>query len=72
VRFSPDGQKADVLLPLYLTRDHFQRALPALAKSLAVLAPEHAARNRGTPPPEAWLEVGPGEPRGCCCCCCCR
>jgi hypothetical protein len=48
----------DVVLPLHLTAEHFSRALPALAKALAVLAPEHTSGGRKAPRPEAWLEVG--------------
>ena len=52
-------EKFDALLPLYLTADHFNRALPHLEPLLRQLAPEHVPRGGGISPPEAWLEVLP-------------
>lgn len=51
--------KFDALLPLYLTADHFNSALPHMAGLLPLLAPEAVGRGGAAPPPEAWLEVLP-------------
>lgn len=50
-------EKFEALLPLYITADHFNRALPLLKSLLRQLAPEHVPRGGGCPPPETWLEV---------------
>lgn len=51
--------KFDALLPLYLTADHFNRALPHMAHLLPLLAPELVGRGGSPPPAAAWLEVLP-------------
>jgi hypothetical protein len=58
VKTGADGHsRVDVVLPLYLTAEHFGRALPALEKALAVLAPGSIPRGGNKASPEAWLEV---------------
>jgi hypothetical protein len=52
-------EKFDALLPLYLTADHFNRALPHMAHLLPLLAPELVGRGGSPPPAAAWLEVLP-------------
>jgi hypothetical protein len=47
-------------LPLYITTEHFQRALPHLPPLLSLLAPDAAvAKGRSHPSPETWLDVLP-------------
>jgi hypothetical protein len=51
--------KFDALLPLYLSADHFNSALPHMSCLLPLLAPEAVGRGGSHPHPEAWLEVLP-------------
>jgi hypothetical protein len=47
----------EAVLPLYLTADHFNRALPHLAPLLRQLAPDQVGSGGSLPPPAAWLDV---------------
>ncbi|WIA39460.1 hypothetical protein OEZ86_005559 [Tetradesmus obliquus] len=58
-RRTPEREEFQALLPLYLTADHFNRALPHMEPLLRLLAPERVPRGGGCPPADAWLEVLP-------------
>lgn len=59
IKTTPAGEPIDLVLPLFITAEHFDRALPHLARVLTRLAPEAVPRGGGVPPPQNWLKVLP-------------
>lgn len=60
VRVSPAGEPIDDVLPLYISDEHFQRALPHLTRLLPRLAPENfknGTTNSASYRPELWIKV---------------
>lgn len=64
LRLPEDGtevQSPHHVLPLYISRQHWERVLAgqSLPQALSVLCPEHRASGRGPPLPGIWLHAMP-------------